>query len=77
MALPRMNNLSFWILPVAGSLLISTMFMAGGGPNFGWTFLRATFYNICATIYRLFHFCDPLTGFIFHYGRDQYYRHNL
>lgn len=38
MALPRMNNLSFWILPVAGTLLISTMFMAGGAPNFGWTF---------------------------------------
>lgn len=38
MALPRMNNWSFWILPVAGTILISTMFMQGGGPNFGWTF---------------------------------------
>jgi cytochrome c oxidase subunit 1 len=38
MALPRMNNWSFWILPVAFGILTSTMFMEGGGPNFGWTF---------------------------------------
>lgn len=38
MAMPRMNNWSFWILPVAFTILISTMFMEGGGPNFGWTF---------------------------------------
>ncbi|MGD8407556.1 MAG: cytochrome c oxidase subunit I [Thiohalophilus sp.] len=38
MALPRMNNWSFWILPFAGTMLISTLFMEGGGPNFGWTF---------------------------------------
>ena len=38
MALPRMNNWSFWILPFAGTLLVSTLFMQGGGPNFGWTF---------------------------------------
>ncbi|MBD3609745.1 MAG: cytochrome c oxidase subunit I [Gammaproteobacteria bacterium] len=38
MALPRMNNWSFWILPFAGTMLISTMFMEGGGPAFGWTF---------------------------------------
>ena len=38
MALPRMNNWSFWILPFAGTMLLGTMFMEGGGPNFGWTF---------------------------------------
>lgn len=38
MALPRLNNWSFWILPFAFALLISTLFHAGGGPNFGWTF---------------------------------------
>ena len=38
MALPRMNNWSFWILPFAFSILASTLFMEGGGPNFGWTF---------------------------------------
>ncbi|MBL7481688.1 cytochrome c oxidase subunit I [Legionella bononiensis] len=37
MALPRLNNWSFWILPFAFCLLFSTMFHAGGGPNFGWT----------------------------------------
>jgi cytochrome c oxidase subunit 1 len=38
MALPRMNNLSFWILPFAFAMLASTLFMPGGAPNFGWTF---------------------------------------
>lgn len=38
MALPRMNNWSFWILPFAFMLMVSTLFMEGGGPNFGWTF---------------------------------------
>ncbi len=37
MALPRMNNWSFWILPFAGLMLVGTIFMEGGGPNFGWT----------------------------------------
>ncbi len=46
MALPRMNNYSFWILPFAALMLVSTMFMQGGGPAFGWTFyapLSSTF----------------------------------
>ncbi len=38
MALPRMNNFSFWLLPAAFLLLVSTLFTPGGGPNFGWTF---------------------------------------
>ena len=38
MALPRMNNLSFWILPFAFFVLLSSLFMEGGAPNFGWTF---------------------------------------
>ena len=38
MALPRMNNFSFWLLPFAFLTLASTLFMQGGAPNFGWTF---------------------------------------
>ncbi|KGM06647.1 Cytochrome c oxidase polypeptide I [Methylophaga thiooxydans] len=38
MALPRLNNWSFWILPFAFAMLLSTLFMAGGAPDFGWTF---------------------------------------
>ncbi|HET9843914.1 MAG TPA: cytochrome c oxidase subunit I [Gammaproteobacteria bacterium] len=38
MALPRMNNWSFWILPVAFAIMGSTLFMEGSAPNFGWTF---------------------------------------
>ena len=37
MALPRLNNWSFWILPCAGTILLSTLFMDGGGPAAGWT----------------------------------------
>jgi cytochrome c oxidase subunit I len=37
MALPRMNNLSFWILPFAFILMLSTLFLPGGGPSGGWT----------------------------------------
>ena len=37
MALPRLNNLSFWILPFAFLLLFSTLFVPGGGPAGGWT----------------------------------------
>ncbi len=38
MALPRMNNWSFWILPFAFTMLASTLLMEGGAPAFGWTF---------------------------------------
>ena len=37
MALPRMNNYSFWILPFAFTLLLSTLLLPGGGPAGGWT----------------------------------------
>ncbi len=56
MALPRMNNLSFWILPFAFTMIISTLFMPGGGPNFGWTF-----YAPLSTTYAP----DSVTFFIF------------
>lgn len=37
MALPRLNNWSFWILPFAVTLLLGSMFVPGGGPAGGWT----------------------------------------
>ncbi|MFK7954554.1 MAG: cytochrome c oxidase subunit I [Lysobacterales bacterium] len=37
MALPRMNNWSFWILPFAFAMLLSTLLMDSGGPAGGWT----------------------------------------
>src|ERR1700678_1678339 len=36
MALPRMNNFSFWILPFAFTLLLTTLFVPGGAPAGGW-----------------------------------------
>jgi len=37
MALPRMNNWSFWLLPFGFAMLIATFFMPGGAPAAGWT----------------------------------------
>ena len=37
MALPRLNNWSFWILPFAFTMLLSTLFFESGGPAAGWT----------------------------------------
>ncbi|WP_010604341.1 cytochrome c oxidase subunit I [Pseudoalteromonas maricaloris] len=48
MALPRMNNWSFWILPFAFAILLMSLFLEGGGPAFGWTFyapLSTTYSN--------------------------------
>ncbi len=46
MALPRLNNWSFWILPVAFTILFSTLFMQGPAPDYGWTF-----YAPLSTVY--------------------------
>lgn len=37
MAFARMNNFSFWIMPVAASLLLSSFFVPGGATAAGWT----------------------------------------
>jgi len=37
LALPRVNNWGFWILPFAFLMLLSTLFMPGGAPAGGWT----------------------------------------
>ncbi|MDX1588339.1 MAG: cytochrome c oxidase subunit I [Oleiphilaceae bacterium] len=56
MALPRMNNWSFWLLPAAFTLLVSTLFMPGGAPNFGWTFYAplSTSYGPPSTTFFIF-----------------------
>jgi cytochrome c oxidase subunit 1 len=37
MAFARMNNFSFWLLPVAAIMLTTTFLMPGGAPAAGWT----------------------------------------
>jgi len=60
MALPRMNNWSFWLLPGAFGLLISSLIMSlmgmGPAPNFGWTFYAplSTTYGPASTDYFIF-----------------------
>jgi len=56
MALPRMNNWSFWLLPFAFALLGSTLFMEGNAPDFGWTFYAplSTTYGPPSTDFMIF-----------------------
>lgn len=56
MALPRLNNWSFWILPFAFTILISTLFMSGPAPNYGWTFYAplSTTYGPKSTDFMIF-----------------------
>lgn len=37
LAFPRMNALSYWTYLFSGVMLVSSVFMPGGGPNTGWT----------------------------------------
>src|ERR1041385_4486704 len=37
MAFPRLNALSYWLLPMAGLILLAGMITPGGGPSAGWT----------------------------------------
>lgn len=37
MALPRVNNFSFWLLPMGFLLFIGSLLMPGMSPDFGWT----------------------------------------
>jgi cytochrome c oxidase subunit 1 len=55
MAFPRLNNWSFWLLPVGMGLLISTLWMQGGAPNYGWTFYAplSTSYGPPSTDYMI------------------------
>lgn len=56
MALPRLNNWSFWILPFAFAILASTLLMSGSAPNYGWTFYAplSTTYGPKSTDYMIF-----------------------
>jgi cytochrome c oxidase subunit 1 len=63
MALPRMNNWSFWILPFAGTMLLSTLFMEGGGPAFGWTFYAPLSTTFAPASTDFFIFAVHMLGF--------------
>jgi len=57
MALPRMNNWSFWIMPFAFSLLLMTFFLPGGAPAGGWTMYPPLMlqggYNVAFAIFAI------------------------
>ncbi len=37
MAFPRLNAMSYWLYVLSGLMLVSTIFLPGGGPQAGWT----------------------------------------
>ena len=37
MAFPRLNALSYWLLPIGGVIMLLGMITPGGGPSAGWT----------------------------------------
>jgi cytochrome c oxidase subunit I+III len=37
MAFPRLNAMSYWMYVTSGLMLVSTIFLPGGGPQAGWT----------------------------------------
>ena len=78
MALPRLNNLSFWILPAAFGVLLATFFMEGGAPNFGWTFYAPLSTEYAPPTHsNLLYFCCAHYGSFFHHGFNQRDNHNF
>ena len=69
MALPRLNNWSFWILPFAFSMLLATLFVPGGAPAGGWTlYPPLTLANRCCIAFS--HFFYTSYGDVFYYGSN-------
>ena len=75
MALPRMNNWSFWILPFAFTLLLMTLFLPGGAPG---RRLDAVPAAVAAGRQqrRLHDLRHPHDGHQLDHGRDQRHRHH-
>ena len=71
MALPRMNNYSFWILPFAFGMLLSTFFMEGGAPNYGWTFYAPLSTEYAPPSVTFFIFRSPFDGNFINNGLNQ------
>lgn len=69
MALPRMNNLSFWILPFAFLILIGSLFTEGAVRALV-DLLRATLDNLWPRQYRAIRIFSPYYGDQFYHGGD-------
>jgi len=69
MAFARMNNLSFWLLPVSSVLLIGSFWVPGGAPAAGWTM-----YAPLSTQMGPGMDLSILAKRFLDHGRDQYHR---
>ena len=70
MALPRMNNWSFWLLPCAFLILVSTLFMEGGSSQLWLDLLRAIVDDLWPTKYHLLYLRRSHHGCLVDHGRD-------
>jgi hypothetical protein len=74
MAFPRMNNWAFWVLPVAGLMLMSSFLLPGGAVAGGWTMYPPLFiqggisYDLTILAVHSGHVLDP--------GFDQHHHHD-
>ena len=67
MALPRLNNLSFWLLPFAFGILL--FIIHGGGSTKFWVdILCASLYDLCTSECNLFYFLSSHYGSVLNYG---------
>ena len=74
MALPRMNNFSFWILPFAFTLLILSLFVPGGAPAWRLDAVSAAGAAGRRRASRCAIFAIHLHGRLVDHGRDQRHR---
>ena len=77
MALPRMNNWSFWLLPPAFPAIgIHACLWRVAAPAFGWTFYAPLSTTYAGTIGDLLYFRGSHPGTFIDYGLDQYHCHH-
>ena len=69
MALPRMNNLSFWILPFAFGGYVIFIIYGGWSPKLWLDILRSTIHNLRTTKCYLLYFLCTYSWCILNYGR--------
>jgi cytochrome c oxidase subunit I len=75
MALPRMNNFSFWILPFAFTLLLSTLLVPGGAVAGGWTLKMPLFaWSWLITAYLLIAVMPVLAGAVTMLLTDHFFK---
>ena len=62
---------------MAFGILISTLFMPEGGPNFGWTFLCTLIHDLRPSTVNYFIFFSTRYGSVFNFGVYKHHYHDI